>query len=119
MTQKQLVTLIAGCIAAVLTYLTSQLASGTLGLPPALDALTPVVVFALTILTADIRTAAASGGTPQQDVEKLGSIIAGQLASMVTAGVAQAASAAKAATPAAGDTTATTADPPASGAPAS
>ena len=101
MTQKQLVTLIAGCIAAVLTYLTSQLASGTLGLPPALDALTPVIVFALTILTADIRTAAASGGTPQQDAEKLADIIAKQLATLAATGVAQAASAAKAATPAA------------------
>ena len=99
MTQKQLVTLIAGCMAAVLTYLTSQLASGTLGLPPALDALTPVIVFALTILTADIRTAAASGGTPQQDLEKLEAEIRSQIATLAAMGTAQVVSAAQAATP--------------------
>ena len=121
MTQKQLITLVAGCVAAVLTYLTSQLASGTLGLPPAVDALTPVVVFALTILTQDIRTAAASGGTPQQDLQKLETEIRDQLASLVAMGFAQAASAAKAAT--ASDPVAplpaTQADPPGSAKPAS
>lgn len=55
------VTIVAGCIAAVLTYLAGQIGSGQIQLPPALDALAPVIVFALTILTKDIRAEAATG----------------------------------------------------------
>ena len=61
MKQSQWVTLIAGCIAAVLTYLVGQIDSGQLQLPPAIAAMSPLVVFILTILSKDIRAEAATG----------------------------------------------------------